>query len=656
MDTTDDPADMTNSGTTDSTDWTQLLTRHFGFTEFRPGQERALVALEKHGRTLAVFPTGAGKSLCFQLPALTYDGLTLVVSPLIALMKDQIDFLRGRGIEAARLDSSLTFDEVREIQDKIRSGTLKVLYVAPERFKNERFLEMIGQQKISLFAIDEAHCISEWGHNFRPDYLKLTETARGLNAERVLTLTATATPAVVADICKRFDIPEDASIVTGFYRANLKLAITGARSADRDALLVKRLRSRPPGSTIVYVTLQKTANIVAAMLRGQGFEADAYHAGMKTEERNAVQERWMASDSGIVVATIAFGMGIDKANVRYVYHYNLAKSIENYSQEIGRAGRDGADSVVEMFACVADIPILENFVYGDTPVEASLRELVADLLSRGDTFDLSMYHLSGQHDIRQLVLKTALTYLELLGAIREGAPFYAGYKFAFKRPAPEIIAKFPGERGEFIRAIFAQARTAAKWTHINPEAAAQAMGQPRQRIITALDYLNDQGDIVLEASEVRNRFTRQENCPPAQELADELVRRFAHREEDEIGRIGKLLEFVKHEGCHSNALAAYFGEIREEPCGNCAQCMTGRPVTLPPENLPPPVISGSDREALRQLQEEHPKALAYPRQVARFLCGIPSPALSKAKLLKHPLHAKWQDSHFPDVLVAVGDI
>ncbi len=641
---------------TKNTDWTQLLTRHFGFTEFRPGQERLLLALETHGRALAVFPTGAGKSLCFQLPALTYDGLTLVVSPLIALMKDQIDFLRKRGIEAARLDSSLTFEEVCEIQDKIRAGTLKILYVAPERFKNERFLEMIGQQKISLFAIDEAHCISEWGHNFRPDYLKLTDTARGLKAERILTLTATATPEVVEDICKRFDISKEASIVTGFYRANLKLAITGTRSADRDSLLVKRLRARPAGPTIVYVTLQKTANIVAAMLRAQGFAADAYHAGMKTEERNAVQERWMASDSGIVVATIAFGMGIDKANVRYVYHYNLAKSIENYSQEIGRAGRDGAESIVEMFACASDVPTLENFVYGDTPLESSLRELVTDLLSRGDTFDLSMYHLSDQHDIRQLVLKTALTYLELLGAIREGAPFYAGYKYTLKRPAQEIIAKFPGERGEFIRAIFAQGRAAAKWTHINPEAAAQSMGQPRQRIITALDFLNDQGDIVLEASEVRSRFTRQENSPPAQELADELVRRFIHREEAEIQRIGRLMEFVKHEGCHSNALAAYFGEHRAEPCGNCAQCMTGRPVTVPAENTPPPVITGSDHEALRQLQDDHPNALAHPRQVARFLCGIPSPALSKAKLSKHPLHAKWQDSHFPDVLAAVGDL
>lgn len=283
----------------------ELLLKHFGFDQFRPGQDRVIQSLLDGRSALAVFPTGAGKSLCYQLPALAFEGITLVVSPLIALMKDQIDFLTARGIAAARLDSSLGLDETRAIADKLASGALKLLYVAPERFNNERFLAQIGRAKLSMLAIDEAHCISEWGHNFRPDYLKIADFAKSLGAERVLALTATATPSVVADIRKAFDIADDDAVVTGFYRPNLRLATTPVTAEKRDAVLLERLQKRPPGPTIVYVTLQKTAERIAKMLSGAGLPAEAYHAGMESDERSAIQERWMASDKGIVVATIA---------------------------------------------------------------------------------------------------------------------------------------------------------------------------------------------------------------------------------------------------------------------------------------------------------------------------------------------------------------
>src|SRR6187399_1543622 len=326
----------------------EVLAARFGFDAFRPGQEQVVEALLDGRSALAVFPTGAGKSLCYQLPALLLEGMTVVVSPLIALMKDQIDFLQRSGIAAARLDSSLNAADQRDIFDRLRAGSLKLLYVAPERFNNERFLAQLARTRISLFAVDEAHCISEWGHNFRPDYLKLAERARELAAERVLALTATATPAVVADIRAGFGIEEADAVVTGFYRPNLTLLTTPVTARERDARLVARLRERPPGSTIVYVTLQKTSLRVAGLLAAAGLPARPYHAGMSAEERVAVQEWWSNSPHAIVVATIAFGMGIDKADVRYVHHYNLPKSLESYSQEIGRAGRDGARSVVEL--------------------------------------------------------------------------------------------------------------------------------------------------------------------------------------------------------------------------------------------------------------------------------------------------------------------
>src|SRR5436190_8911196 len=320
-----------------------VLAATFGFEAFRPGQEQVVEALLAGRSALAVFPTGAGKSLCYQLPALLLEGTTIVVSPLIALMKDQLDFLQRAGIDAARLDSSLDASEQREVFQRLRAGTLKLLYVAPERFDNERFLGQLARARISLFAVDEAHCISEWGHNFRPGYLKLAERARELAAERVLALTATATPAVVADIQAGFGIEDADTVVTGFYRPNLTLLTTPVTAGKRDARLLQRLRERPPGPTIVYVTLQRASVRVAELLAAAGLPARPYHAGMAADERVAVQEWWTRSGEAIVVATIAFGMGIDKANVRYVYHYNLPKSLESYSQEIGRAGRDGVE-------------------------------------------------------------------------------------------------------------------------------------------------------------------------------------------------------------------------------------------------------------------------------------------------------------------------
>src|SRR5712691_1743286 len=376
-----------------------LLRSRFGLAEFRPGQREVIDALCTRNAALAVLPTGGGKSLCYQLPALLFTGVTLVVSPLIALMKDQIDYLRRRGIAAARLDSSLDTAELREVSDQLRTGTLQLLYVAPERFNNERFLADLRRARIALFAVDEAHCISEWGHNFRPDYLKLAETARDLRVERVLALTATATPAVVQDVCTAFGIAPECAVVTGFYRHNLTLNTTPVTPGERNTVLVERLTARPPGPTIVYVTLQKTAEQVADRLAEAGFAARAYHAGVDSQTRTEVQEWWMASDYAIVVATIAFGMGIDKAAVRYVYHYNLPKSLESYSQEIGRAGRDGQPSIVELLACQADVPTLENFAYGDTPTLEALNSVVTALLEAGPTFDISLTEMSTRHDI-----------------------------------------------------------------------------------------------------------------------------------------------------------------------------------------------------------------------------------------------------------------
>ena len=629
------------------------LVSGFGLSDFRPGQERVIDALLAGRSALAVFPTGAGKSLCYQLPALLLDGVTVVVSPLIALMKDQIDALVSRGIDAARLDSSIGADEVRDVSGRLAAGSLKLLYVAPERFNNERFLDQLERTKISLFAVDEAHCISEWGHNFRPDYLKLAVRARELGAERVLALTATATPAVVADICAGFEIAEADAVVTGFYRPNLTLLTTPARASERDQMLIDRLRDREPGSTIVYVTLQRTAFRVASLLAAAGLPARPYHAGMSPEDRVATQEWWMASGSNVVVATIAFGMGIDKADVRYVYHFNLPKGLESYSQEIGRAGRDGEPSICELFACGDDVPALENFTYGDTPTWEAIAGLLAEVFSHeeGAQFAVSEYEISGRFDVRPLVLKTLLTYLELEGLLRQGTPFYAGYSF---RPVSgsfeELVTEFDVDRAEFLRRLVASGKMGRVWTSLDPEESARVLGEDRGRIVAALGHLEKRGLIELRVADARQRYTVIGRTTSTAELLERLVERFALREQAEARRIQEVISLVTSEGCQVNALVAYFGEQRDEPCGHCTFCLEGVAQQLPEGARPPGLDEVVDRRSLADLAAAQPDALGLPRQRARFLCGITSPATSRAKLTRGELFGVLADRRFVEVL------
>ncbi len=625
-----------------------LLRGKFGFTSFRPGQEQVIVHLLAGRSSAAVFPTGGGKSLCYQLPALALPGLTLVVSPLIALMKDQIDRLKKRGIASARLDSTLTADDNRALMASLRAGELKMLYVAPERFVNERFREAIQRIRVSLFAVDEAHCISEWGHNFRPDYLKLVEFAKLCHAERTLALTATATPAVLADICRGFAITPECAVQTGFYRPNLTVLTTPITAAERDAALVDRLRTRPHGPTIVYVTRQLTAEEVAANLSAAGFAARAYHAGMEADERTAVQEWFIGSEHAVVVATIAFGMGIDKADIRSVVHYNLAKSLENFSQEIGRAGRDGEPATCEMFVCPDDLNALENFAYGDTPGLEAVRSLVHEAFSLGEEFDVSLYELAGRHDIRPLVARTLLTYLELDGYLHEGTPFYSSYQFRPLVSSAEILGKFEGERRDFLQRLLRCAEKAKVWFTIGIERAISETGGPRERIVRALDYLAEQGWLELKVEGVRQRFRLMRRQPPIDELAKSLHHRMLERESREIARLHQVLALAGHDGCQVAQLCAHFGEQLGRACGHCSWCLNGGPAQLLPRS------AGAIDEAIWQhaarQREQQPDPLGEPRSFARFLCGISSPKLSRGRLTSHALFGVLAHTPFSEVL------
>ena len=309
------------------------LKQWFGFDSFRQGQEQTIKQLLNGQSSLAIFPTGSGKSLCYQLSAIHLPHLTLVVSPLLALMKDQLEFLAKKGIKAASIDSTLTSEQHKQVMSDVRSGYTKVLMVSVERFKNERFRQFIQSVNVSMLVVDEAHCISEWGHNFRPDYLKLPDYRKQLNIPLTLLLTATATKKVKKDMAARFNIAPEHVIQTGFYRNNLDLSVIPVTTENKNNMLLDVVNSQS-GSGIVYVTLQHSAEQIAQFLKSQNINACAYHAGFDSDLRNRIQNDFMNDKIQIVVATIAFGMGIDKSNIRFVIHHDLPKSIENYSQEI----------------------------------------------------------------------------------------------------------------------------------------------------------------------------------------------------------------------------------------------------------------------------------------------------------------------------------
>ena len=331
-----------------------LLKQYFGHGNFRPGQEPLIDALLSGRDVLGVMPTGAGKSVCYQLPALLLPGLTLVISPLISLMKDQVAGLSQAGVPAAYINSSLGPEEYREVYRQIRRGECKLLYIAPERLQAEGFRRLLEELPVSLVAVDEAHCVSQWGQDFRPSYLEIAELVRSLPARPpVGAFTATATAAVRRDIETLLELRDPLRITTGFDRPNLFFEV--ARPKDKDLWLSRFLAERPEQSGIVYCATRKTVDAVTASLLAQGVPAARYHAGMEDQERRQSQEGFVYDQVRVMVATNAFGMGIDKSNVSFVVHYNMPKDLESYYQEAGRAGRDGSPARCVLLYAPGDV-------------------------------------------------------------------------------------------------------------------------------------------------------------------------------------------------------------------------------------------------------------------------------------------------------------
>ncbi|HDN9016264.1 TPA: RecQ family ATP-dependent DNA helicase [Aeromonas salmonicida] len=629
-----------------------LLTRHFGFDQLRPGQEAVISRLLAGQSAAAIFPTGSGKSLCYQLPALALPHLTLVISPLIALMHDQLAFLHSKGISAATLDSSQTPEESRRVMQQASDGQLKILMISVERLKNERFRRFIQQVPLSMLVVDEAHCISEWGHNFRPDYLKLPAYRRELKIPQVLLLTATATPAVMADMQTKFDIEDEGLVITGFYRANLDLAVVPLPAEARDDWLQAEVRREPTAPTIVYVTLQHTAQQCADLLQRAGIRARAYHAGLDSALRSQIQHDFMAGKVDCIVATIAFGMGIDKADIRRVIHYDLPKSIENYSQEIGRAGRDGHPSRCIVLANRAQLPVLENFVFGDTPDRAAIVALLEILSQSGSEWEFGLLRLSNDTNIRQLPLKTLLVYLEMAGIIMPAYSYFAEYRFKFVLDKAEILTRFNPERRQFLEQLFACAPQARSWCTMDFDALWQGYQGERHRAAAALDYLQQQGWIELESKQMTDVYRVLRQDVDINALADELYALFEKKELSELARLQALLAFFTSSHCLSQELARYFAdEQAPSKCGHCSVCR-GEVAVLPPL----PTLTLPNEKGLRAWCDPLIALChtSHPRILTRFLCGIATPLTSRVKAKSLAGFGQLAAHPFAEVLAAVS--
>ncbi|MEB0205154.1 RecQ family ATP-dependent DNA helicase [Pseudomonas sp. CCC3.1] len=612
------------------------LEQVFGYPQFRAGQEAAISAVLAGRSAAAIFPTGSGKSLCYQLPALLLPHLTLVVSPLLALMQDQLAFLQRHGIAAASIDSAQGRDETRAVMARAKAGELKILMISVERLKNERFRHFLQQVPISLLVVDEAHCISEWGHNFRPDYLKLPDYQRQFNIPQALLLTATATPNVIADMQRKFAIAESDVITTGFYRANLNLWVEPVTGAAKRERLVQWMGARIGQPSIVYVTLQKTAESIAQHLNQHGISANAYHAGLPHEQREAIQRQFMGGQLNCIVATIAFGMGIDKSDIRNVVHFDLPKSVENYSQEIGRAGRDGASSDCLVLANRDSLNVLENFVYGDTPELQGIRCVLDELraaIPEGQ-WEFMLLPLSDQSNIRQLPLKTLLVQLELRGLIAPRYAYFAEYRFKYLIEPEALLAKFEGERQQFVSSIIQTSRRARTWATVNFDTLYQQHQADRNRVVKTLDYFQEMGWVELESKQMTEVYQLLVTDVDAQALSRELHHYFTAHERGEIERIHAMLALFASGTCLSYRLAQYFGdEQAPQQCGHCSVC-AGQVAQLPE---PPALVPLVDKnfEALCtgfiHRHQQHTGRYPPPERLTRFLCGISVPLFTKIK-------------------------
>lgn len=573
-------ADSIARGNSSTTVSPESFLPRFGLQSFRPGQRDVVDAIASGNDVLCVMPTGGGKSLCYQLPSLARKGTTIVVSPLIALMKDQVDTLQRLGIAARLINSTLTTGEQDEVMRQMASGALDLVYVAPERLRNGKFLEAVSHAGVTLLAIDEAHCASEWGHDFRPDYARLGHfRSRYLNGVQTIALTATATPHVRTDIKAILGMETPREFVTGFARTNLRFTVEHCKS-DReknDALL--SFISKQPGSGIIYAATRKRCEEVAEWLPEKlRRPIGVYHAGLEPEQRRRVQEDFMSGRLAGIVATNAFGMGIDKSDIRYVVHYNIPGSLEAYYQEAGRAGRDGKMSECRLLFSYPDRYIQEFFIENRYPSPEVVRKVYEYLLAQtDDPIELTLQQVRDAIQIKETAesVGTAETLISRAGVLKRLDSSANAAILRIDGDLPTLVDLLPRE-AKLRRKVLAAAekivgKRRGEDVYVRPQKLAEVADVQPDQLSRTLRELNrlKAFDYVPPFRGRAVHFTQRD--VPFDQLNidfDELGRRKAA----EYEKLEAVIEFARTPRCRQRSVLDYFGDPNVRDCGMCDRC------------------------------------------------------------------------------------
>jgi ATP-dependent DNA helicase RecQ len=554
----------------------EALQKHFGFTDFLEGQAEVIESVLTDHNAVVVMPTGGGKSLCYQLPALMLDGVTLVVSPLIALMKDQVDALAARDIPTTFINSSIGYAETNKRLSEIRRGVYKLVYVAPERFRSQAFMDAIATVKVRLFAVDEAHCISHWGHDFRPDYLRLKDAVERLRHPQIIALTATATQKVRADISEQLGLTDPRYLVAGFDRPNLALRVVHV-SAEREKLdTLKRVIKTSGGSGIIYAATRKSVEQIAAKLKMAGLSVEPYHGGMGELERTRAQDVFMSGRVQAIIATNAFGMGIDKRDIRFVVHYHLPGSIEAYYQEVGRAGRDGLPADCLLLFNYADTRTQQFFIEGNHPPPELIRRVYHEIASFGlEKIEMSARELAQRlGEKNDMSIYSALAVLEKAGHIERGRSTDKNIIVRLTSRVDFALDQVDGESGEgavLRELIFNRDINDRDQTEIDLNAMGRALDLDDGQIRRALRGLSARG-VISYRNAYQGRGIKLMDDPPARALRID-TKELAARAAAEQWKLRKMIDYCYSKACLRRFILNYFGDRKKvERCQTCSVC------------------------------------------------------------------------------------